>query len=98
MTMTAATGAPAISVRGITKHFKRVSGSTAVAVADLSLEVRRGEMVAVVGPSGWGKTTLLRCVAGLEQPSSGEIALAGRTVFSEKERVAVPPEGRQVGM
>jgi iron(III) transport system ATP-binding protein len=91
-------GAPAIAVRGITKHFRRVSGSIAVAVDDLSLEVRRGEMVAVVGPSGCGKTTLLRCVAGLEQPSTGEIALAGRTVFSDKGHVFVPPEGRRVGM
>jgi iron(III) transport system ATP-binding protein len=88
--------APAISVRSITKHFKRRSGSIAVAVDDLSLEVQRGEMVAVVGPSGCGKTTLLRCVAGLEQPSTGEIALGGKTVFNEK--VFVPPEGRFIGM
>jgi iron(III) transport system ATP-binding protein len=69
-----------------------------VAVDDLSLDVQRGEMVAVVGPSGCGKTTLLRCVAGLEQPSTGEIALGGKTVFSEKHGVFVPPEGRRVGM
>ena len=98
MSATPVSDAAAISARGITKHFRRVSGTTAVALNDLSLEVRRGEMVAVVGPSGCGKTTLLRCVAGLEQPSSGQILLDGRVVFSASERVAVPPEGRRVGM
>jgi NitT/TauT family transport system ATP-binding protein len=55
------------------------------AIADISLTVVDGEFVCVVGPSGCGKTTLLKCVAGLLQPTRGEVFLRGK-------RVARPPE------
>lgn len=89
----------AIAVRGVTKHFRRQSGSTAIAVDDLSLDAAAGEIVAVVGPSGCGKTTLLRCVAGLERPSGGDIYLGGRLVSGGGNRgTFVPPERRGIGM
>jgi len=50
------------------------------AVRDLDLEVRDGEIFAVLGPSGCGKTTLLRLIAGLEEPSRGRIYFDGRDV------------------
>ncbi len=50
------------------------------AVDGFSLEVREGELVVVVGPSGSGKTTVLRMVAGLEEPTEGTITIAGRIV------------------
>ncbi|MDX6443473.1 MAG: sulfate/thiosulfate transport system ATP-binding protein [Blastocatellia bacterium] len=65
-------GQPAISLRNISK--KRGREQT---LADISLEVGRGEMLVVLGPSGGGKTTLLRIVAGLEEPDSGEVYLNG---------------------
>jgi len=49
------------------------------AVCDVNLEVRRGEFCAFVGPSGCGKSTLLNLVAGLDQPTTGDIVLDGRT-------------------
>ncbi len=52
----------------------------------------------LLGPSGSGKTTLLRCVAGLETPDDGEILISGRTVFSKRDGINVPPEDRQIGM
>jgi putative spermidine/putrescine transport system ATP-binding protein len=57
----------------------RTYGET-VAVADLSLDVEKGESVALLGPSGCGKTTTLRMVAGLIQPTGGRIALTGRDI------------------
>ncbi len=75
-----------VELRGLTKRF----GSVA-AVDGVSLSVAGGELLAVVGPSGCGKTTLLRLVAGLEQPDAGSVLIDGRDV------TAMPPERRDVG-
>jgi iron(III) transport system ATP-binding protein len=88
----------AIEVRHISKLFQRVSGSTTVAVDDISLSVAPGELVAVVGPSGCGKTTLLRCIAGLERPTHGEIRIGDQVVFDATRRRFTPPERRGIGM
>jgi multiple sugar transport system ATP-binding protein len=60
---------------GVTKRF----GAT-VAVADLCLRVGDGEFLVLLGPTGAGKTTTLRLVAGLERPDAGSVRLAGRNV------------------
>jgi len=65
------------------------------AVRDVSLSVTEGELVTFLGPSGCGKTTLLRMIAGLEQPSHGSIRLDGEVVGSERR--FVPAEDRDVG-
>jgi NitT/TauT family transport system ATP-binding protein len=59
------------------------------AIGDVSFSVADGEFVCVVGPSGCGKTTLLKCIAGLLQPSNGEIVLRGRVVTSPPEEMAL---------
>jgi ABC-2 type transport system ATP-binding protein len=61
----------ALEVRGLTKRFDRP------AVDALDLTIRSGEFYALLGPNGAGKTTTLRMVAGLLQPDSGSIAIAG---------------------
>ncbi|THK34323.1 ABC transporter ATP-binding protein [Ensifer sp. MPMI2T] len=50
------------------------------AVRGIDLDIRAGEFIALMGPSGCGKSTTLRLIAGLEEPSSGEIAIAGRSM------------------
>ena len=81
---------PALRCRGL-----RVDYGDVPAVRDLDLDVGPGEIVALLGPSGSGKSTMLHAVAGLVQPSGGEIWLAGRRVADAN--AGEPPERRDVG-
>ena len=83
----------AVVVENLTKRF----GDT-VAVNDVSFRVASGELVCLLGPSGCGKTTLLRMLAGLLEPTSGEIYLNGRCVYSAEKGIFVPPAKRGIGM
>ena len=74
-----ADGAPAISLVGLRKTFG--SGEHAVhAVDGVDIEIADGEFFAMLGPSGSGKTTVLRLVAGFEQPTAGSVLLGGTDV------------------
>jgi len=86
-----------IEVRNLQRTFK-VGQRHVEALRRVNQLVHEGEFLVLLGPSGSGKTTLLRCVAGLESPDDGEILISGRTVFSKKDDVCVPPEDRQIGM
>jgi len=75
-----------IEVRHISKRF-----GDFVAVDDVSLEIPDGSLTAVLGPSGGGKSTLLRIIAGLERPDSGEVLLGGQ------DATGLAPQRRDVG-
>lgn len=62
---------------------------------NLSLEVSKGDFVAILGSSGSGKTTLLRLIAGFDSPDAGEISIAGKTVAAKS--IFVPADKRRVG-
>jgi molybdate transport system ATP-binding protein len=64
---------------------------------EVDLEVEAGSCLAIVGPSGAGKTTVLRAVAGLHQPDRGAIRLGSRTLFDAATRTDVPAEDRGCG-
>lgn len=65
-------------------------------IDQFSLSMQKGEIVGILGPSGIGKSTLLRLVAGLEVPDGGTISIADKTVVDEHR--FLPPETRGVGM
>ncbi|HET6313717.1 MAG TPA: ABC transporter ATP-binding protein, partial [Chloroflexia bacterium] len=67
-----------------------------VAVREVSLQVRRGEVLSLLGPSGCRKTTVLRLLAGLERPDGGEVRVNGQLVSGRGSWV--PPEKRRVGL
>ncbi|MFI5165104.1 MAG: ABC transporter ATP-binding protein [Thermoanaerobaculales bacterium] len=80
---------PAVAARGLTKGYG--SGARRVEVLrGLDFDLTRGEMLAVVGPSGVGKSTLLHLIGLLDRPDAGELALFGHDVapFSVEERAA----------
>ena len=76
-----------VTIEGLTKHFGDV-----VAVAGVDLEIARGELFALLGGSGCGKTTLLRLLAGFETPDKGRIVIDGQ------DMAGVPPHRRPVNM
>jgi multiple sugar transport system ATP-binding protein len=76
-----------VEVRGLTKHFAEVA-----AVDGVDLRSEEGEFLVLLGPSGCGKTTLLRMIAGLEQPTGGQVLLGGEDVSG------LPPRARRIAM
>lgn len=82
---------PVIRCSQLTKLFDSV-----LAVDSVDLEIWQGEVIAILGQSGCGKTTLLRLIAGLEAPSGGSVEIAGEQVSTPSN--VRPPEQRGIGM
>ncbi|MGK5016842.1 ABC transporter ATP-binding protein [Janthinobacterium sp. 61] len=86
-----------LDIKGLTSHYGRIQ-----ALHGIDLQVRQGQLVALVGANGAGKTTLLRAISGVQPISAGSIAFAGQDVsrMSADRRVRAGicqvPEGRQV--
>ncbi len=84
-------GEPAVRCTDLTKAFGPV-----YAVERVSFTVEQGSLLGLLGPSGVGKTTTLRLIAGFETPDAGTVEIGGRVVTSSSG--VVPPEKRRVGM
>ena len=86
-----------LELTGVSVHYGRV-----LALTDVSIEVRRGEMVTLIGANGAGKTTALKTISGLLRPSAGEVRFDGRRIDGVASHrivslgVAHVPEGRQL--
>jgi len=76
---------------------KRLNGANGGFQLDANLNVAEGEFIALFGPSGVGKTTLLRCLAGLDQPEEANIKFKGNTWLDTASRINLAPHLRRVG-
>jgi len=65
---------------------------------DVDFKANASELVALVGPSGGGKSTILRAIAGLEKPDAGKITVGGQHWFDSRQRLWLQPQNRRVGM
>ncbi|WP_431987134.1 ABC transporter ATP-binding protein [Streptomyces griseoflavus] len=89
---------PALRIRGVRKMYRRSDGQSVPAVDDTTLDIHEGEVLVLLGASGCGKSTFLRCIAGLEKPDAGSIESRGKILSSAEDGVFVPPEQRDVSM
>jgi lipoprotein-releasing system ATP-binding protein len=85
-----------VAVNGLNKFYEAGSGRLHV-LRDVDLEVRRGEMVAIVGASGVGKSTLLHLLGGLDRADSGSIRVGGTELLSLSDLSLVEFRNRNVG-
>jgi iron(III) transport system ATP-binding protein len=85
-------------VKSLNAEYPGERGLAVRATHDVSFEVPDGKLFTLLGPSGCGKTTTLRSIAGLEIPTSGEISLHGKVVFSSAMGISTPANRRNFGM
>ena len=69
-----------LSIRGVSRTFSAARGRTTQALLPIDFDVRENDFVTILGPSGGGKSTLLRIVAGLDYPTEGRVLLDGQSV------------------
>jgi len=87
MSATPSASGPAIELINVSRRFLTPDGRSMTAIRDFTMTVERGEFVAVVGPTGCGKSTTLNLVTGLASPSAGEVRLFGGPVKGIDSRI-----------
>ncbi len=86
-------GGAVLRLEGVKKRFGKLE-----VLSGVDLEIRKGEVVCVLGPSGSGKSTLLRCINLLEPPEAGRILLEGKEITGDHNEEGVDFVRRRVGM
>jgi putative ABC transport system ATP-binding protein len=89
-------GSPAVSCRALTKAFGE-AGTQVMALRGVDMDVYGGQMTLLVGPSGCGKTTLISVIAGLLDPTEGEVVVLGRELHKLSGRGLVQFRGANIG-
>lgn len=71
-----------LEIKNLTKTFVQPNGSRSIVLNGINCSISKGEVVSIIGPSGTGKSTLLRCLNGIERATSGEIIFQGEDIMS----------------
>ena len=87
---------PILTATGLKKHYPTADGELKV-LSGLDLEVYRGEMVAIVGESGTGKSTLLHLLGALDRPTAGTVSFEGEDVFAKSDEALARFRSRSIG-
>ena len=88
---------PIVQVKDVTKHFPVGDGEVTV-LKGISLDIMPGEFVAIVGPSGNGKSTLLNMITGIDHPSDGQVIVTGQSVHTMTENELAVWRGEHLGI
>jgi putative ABC transport system ATP-binding protein len=86
-----------VQVKDVVKSF-RVGGGEITILKGISFDVKKGEFVSIVGPSGNGKSTLLNMITGIDRPTAGEVIVTGREVHKMSENELAAWRGENVGI
>jgi NitT/TauT family transport system ATP-binding protein len=78
---------PVLSIRDLSVSYRGAAGTKSV-LSSINIDVEEGEFLCIVGPSGTGKTTLIRCIAGLMAPTTGTLELDGERIMEPPARLA----------
>lgn len=85
-----------VDLRHVRREYQTGDVAT-VALADVSLQVERGEFVAIVGPSGSGKSTMMNLIGCLDRPSGGEVIIAGKNLAQLDDRELTDLRSKAIG-
>jgi putative ABC transport system ATP-binding protein len=86
-----------IDLRDVIKTYETGAGDVTV-LKDITLKVKRGEFISVVGPSGSGKSTLLNMITGIDRPTEGQVFVGGEAVHKLNENQLARWRGRNIGV
>ena len=89
--------APLVQVRGVSKSYYRDSLEIPV-LRNISFDIPEGEFLALMGPSGSGKTTLLNLISGIDQPSGGDLMVAGENIAKLSEGQLAKWRSQHIGL
>jgi len=88
---------PPLEARGLRKHFLAGDGSELKILQGVDLRVESGEVVAIIGASGVGKSTLLHLLGGLDLPTAGQVLVGGETIGEMEEETRAAMRNRSIG-
>ena len=88
----------AVKLEGVTKIYENGFANTFPAASNISLEIKKGEFVAIVGTSGSGKSTLMHMIAGVERPTNGKVYISGCDIYDLDDDTLSHFRCKEIGM